>query len=263
MRKRRLRYFLYISASILLVVALLGWNSMRRSAHIVLPEAEEEVTQDGGTLDGDAVVKVELTADNVQAAIETLARPASYRRTIQVETYWSGGSSAASSEVTVSGRYTRVDAQLASGQVRHSITDGVHTWVWYDSAKAWTVFPVGDISADDEQRIPTYEDILSLPTSSIAEASYTDLSGVPCIFVETTPDQAGYVQRYWVSAETGLLVGAQRLADGEVVYLAQSLTLSAAAPTAEDFLLPDGTVLPGFSLTKETQEQPKEQGEDQ
>ena len=244
MKRRSLRLALYILVPVLLVGALFFWNSLRRSAHIVLPDPAEEVTEGGGaSLSGDALQKVELTPDNVQNAIATLERPTTYSRTVTMELYWSGGSATTTAEVKVSGGRTRVDAQQPSGQVRHSITDGTYTWVWYDASTAWAVFPAGDISADDEEHIPTYEDILNLPWDAIAEAEYTTLSNVPAIYVETVPDKTGYVQCYWVSAETGLLIGAQRLADGELVYRVEALTLG-ETPAAADFILPDGTPLP-------------------
>ena len=98
-------------------------------------------------------------------------------------------------------------------------------------------------STAGQQRIPTYEDILKLPVRSIAEADYQDLSGIPCIYVETVPDQDGYVQRYWVSVETGLLTAAERLLDGTPVYQMASLALDETLPATADFTLPDGWVL--------------------
>ena len=73
----------------------------------------------------------------------------------------------------------------------------------------------GGISADNEQTIPTYEDILDLPVEAIAAADYRTISGVNCIYVETEEDSEGYVLRYWVSVETGLLTVSEQLLDGE------------------------------------------------
>lgn len=70
-----------------------------------------------------------------------------------------------------------------------------------------------------EQAIPTYEEILALPPETITQADYRTVSDVRCIYVETAEDEWGYTQRYWVSVDTGLLVVAERLYDGEPVYL--------------------------------------------
>ena len=88
----------------------------------------------------------------------------------------------------------------------------------------------------------TYEDILALPPERIAAADYRALEGVNCIYVETEPDDAGYVERYWVSVSSGLLAAAERECDGAVVYRMAALTVSYDGVDAEDFTLPNGTV---------------------
>ena len=103
--------------------------------------------------------------------------------------------------------------------------------------------PAGEITADDEQSIPTYETILDLPMETIAAADYRSTSGINCIYVETAEDDLGYVQRYWVSVDTGLLVASERLQDGETIYRMASLTADLSTPSTDRFILPDGTVL--------------------
>ena len=80
--------------------------------------------------------------------------------------------------------------------------------------------------------------------------------GVNCIYVETEPDEAGYVERYWVSVSSGLLAAAERECDGAVVYRMAALTVSYDGVDAEDFTLPNGTVLyePAVAATKEISE---------
>ena len=99
------------------------------------------------------------------------------------------------------------------------------------------------LTQDAEQGILTYEDILALPPERIAAADYRALEGVNCIYVETAEDDWGYVQRYWVSVDTGLLVVAERLQKGETVYRMAALEADQTAPPAETFTLPDGTDL--------------------
>ena len=125
----------------------------------------------------------------------------------------------------------------------HAITDGETTYIWYDSEREVYTAPAGGISADNEQTIPTYEEILDLPADSIAAADYRTISGVNCIYLETAADEDGYVLRYWVSVDTGLLTVSERLLDGEPVYRMAALALDQTPPTTADFTLPDGTVL--------------------
>ena len=85
---------------ILLTVALLGANSLRRSSHIVLPAPAG--SSSAGTEEPDSsqgTVRIEVRPDTVQAAIATLSRPARYGRVLTAEYFWSGGSAAADASV--------------------------------------------------------------------------------------------------------------------------------------------------------------------
>ena len=59
---------------------------------IVLPPEPSATEPSGPIVDNEAVDRVEVRPDTVQSAIEVLARPRVYTRTITVERYWSGGS---------------------------------------------------------------------------------------------------------------------------------------------------------------------------
>ena len=215
---------------VLLVVAFMVRGSLREPEKIVLPPEPSTTEPSGPTVDNEAVDRVEVRPDTVQSAIEVLARPRVYTRTITVERYWSGGSG-----VSV------ITAAAADGWLRLSRKV-------YSGASALT--------QDAEQGILTYEDILALPPERIAAADYRALEGVNCIYVETEPDDAGYVERYWVSVSSGLLAAAERECDDAVVYRMAALTVSYDGVDAEDFTLPNGTVLyePVVAAAKEISE---------
>ncbi|MCI8398255.1 MAG: hypothetical protein HFF90_02505 [Oscillibacter sp.] len=232
---------------VVLVVGLMMSGSLRRSSHITLPPPDE--SQGQAPEDNPSAVRgptvIEVTPGTVQAAIGSLARPEAYRRTVKVEQLWTGGSGIYETAVTTAGPWTRTDRTIGSGHVRHTITGEDRTYIWYDGDSAVYEGPAGGISADAEQSIPTYEDILELPTEHIVTADYRTLSGLNCIYVETAEDR-GYVLRYWVNVDTGLLVAAEKLLNGNTVYRmgAPSLELI-EEPSESDFALPDGRVLLG------------------
>ena len=186
---------------------------------------------------------MEVTPETVQTAIATLDRPAQYRRSITIEQFWDGGSGTYEVNVLAYGRWTRTDRTMPDGRARHTITNGETTYIWYDGDREAFSAPAAGISADNEQTIPTYEDVLELPVEAIAQADYRVISEVNCIYVETGELAGGIVLRYWVSVETGLLVAAERMVDGETVYRMGALTVDLSVPTAADLTLPDGTVL--------------------
>lgn len=228
---------------VILVVGLVINNSMRRSSHIVLPdESSKTVTaQDGTKPDPTGPVQIAVTPDNVQAVIETLHRDNRYVRQSTVEYLWPGDRGALTLTVTVADGFTRIDTKLPDDKTRHTITDGSCTWVWYNGETRVYSGVSGEITADQEQYAPTYEDVLALDVSEITAASYCTFSDVNCISVETGTQ--GNVLRYWIGVDSGLLVGAEMLEDGETVYRMATYPLQGMTPKTEDFTLPDGTVL--------------------
>jgi hypothetical protein len=224
-----------------LVVAIILTNTLHRSQHITLPDTEVSTEQTTATTGGDALTVIAVTPQTVQAAVETLARPETYRRTVTVEQFWSGGSGSYETTVTVSNGWTRTDRTMTDGRVRHTITGSETAYVWYNQETEVYAAPAGTISADNEQSIPTYEDILALSVDQIAEADYRTISDIDCIYVEA--ENGAYTLRYWVSVDTGLLVVAEKLLDGETVYRMGALTADLSESDAAEFTLPDGTNL--------------------
>ncbi len=244
MEKRKFRAVTAAFAILIaLIVVLLLTNSLRRSSQIVLPEGASSASGSnaaGRQSDRDLV---EITPQTVQTAISTLERPARYIRSLTVKDFWSGGSGTTAVTTCVCDTFTRADTDDGSGRVRHVITDGKTTYVWYNQSRNYYVGSAGGISADQEQHIPTYEDILKLKTSQIADADYRTFLDENCIYVETTKDTDGYVQAYWVSVGTGLLVSAERQKNGKTVYRMQAGALSETEPDTSEFTLPDGKIL--------------------
>ena len=244
MKNKRIRL---ISAAfvvlVVLVVALMFANTLQRPASIQLPEESTAPGETAGdaSAEDERLTVVSVTPETVQAAIATLSRPEVYRRQLSVQQFWSGGDGTVETTVTVKAPWTRADRTLADGRVRHTLTDGETTYIWYDRETAVYTAPAGDITADVEQSIPTYEDILDLPAARIAAADYQVISGVNCIYVETTADDAGYVLRYWVSLDSGLLVAAEKLLEEETIYRMWQTSEEFSPVIDREFTLPDGT----------------------
>jgi len=246
--KRKLNWITWaVLALAVVILALMLGGSLNRATHITLPSSDpprDPVSGDGGASSGTLTV-VEITPETVQAAIASLSRPESYGRNVTVEYLWSGGGGKQELSTTVQGPWTRTDRTLPDGRTRISVTDGETTYIWYayDGESEVYSAPAGEFSADAEQSIPTYEDILELPAEDIVQADYRPLDELTCIYVETAADAAGYSTRYWVSVENGLLVQAERLLNEEAVYRMSSPHVNQAEYDASRFTLPDGTVL--------------------
>lgn len=246
MDKRNLNWITwgFIVLTVLAAFLMLS-GTLHRTSHITLPapgDSQGQTAEDPDT-NNDMLTVVEVLPETVQAAIETLSRPENYRRTITIEQFWNGGSGTYEITVTVSGPWTRTDRTMPDGRVRHTITGEGTAYVWYNNEETVYTAPAGEITADNEQSIPTYEDILELPVEEIAAADYRAASGLNCIYVETAQSAEGYTLRYWVSVDTGLLVAAEKLLDGSPVYRMGAPAVDQTETAAADFTLPDGTVL--------------------
>ncbi len=217
---------------------------MHRPPQVTLPQTDQAgssglVAQPG---DGETVRRVEVTPETVQLVIEQLERPESYARTVTIERFWADGSGVTTAQVRTAGGWTRVDLTGTDGSVRHSVTGGERSWVWFGTESA-TYTGAAALTGDEEQGIPTYEDLLLLDPASITAADYRTYEAINCICVETAPDEFGCSSRWWIAVDSGLLIAAEREAEGEVFYRMSALTLEKDTVTAEAFTLPDGTVL--------------------
>lgn len=231
-----------------LLLALVVFYFLRLSLHhppaVELPRLEQEA-HDGEVVskpEQETLHRVEVTPLTVQLVIERLARPANYRRTVVIERFWSGASGVATASVSVADGWTRVDQTNGTGETRHSVTSPEGSWIWYGETRS-VYHGAPSITADEEQSIPTYEDILRLDAAEITAADYRALDGVNCIYVETATDEAGYTDRYYISVDSGLLVTMERAREGAAAYVMSALGVERDVVGAEAFTLPDGTVL--------------------
>ncbi len=230
------------AALVLLVVFFMVRGTLHRTAHIVLPQETGGSSDSSEAADDSSTGRVVVRADTVQSVIATLERPVRYTRALTIERYYDGGSGVDRSTVSVDGAWMRVDTERSGGELRHTITNGESVWLWYGSGKQYFT-GASSFSADEEQGIPTYEDILRADTSRIALADYRLLDAVDCIYVETAADEDGYIERYWVSVDDGLLCASEKLNGEEVVYRMAGMSIDTGALAADVFTLPDGAVL--------------------
>ena len=243
MDKRKTTYLTMALGILFLVTLVIAQRTLQQDSTIILPEHTADSEASGETEYTEHLNVLSVTPKTVQAAISTLSRPASYRRTQTVETFWTGGQSSCVSQVCVSGGVTRIDTTLTDNSVCHTLLTADKAAVWYDDEENWALLRADSFSADSLQRMPTYETVLQIPATSIAQAEYSERDGVYCIYVKTRPDKDGYADEYWVSAQSGLLLASERTCHGELIYRFTSADPVGDAPDESLFLLPDGSRL--------------------
>lgn len=188
--------------------------------------------------------RVEVTTQTVTGVVATLARPASYYRTLTVETFWEGGSSSVQVQVWADGGWSHSRQTLPSGAVRHDLTGEDTLYYWYDGSDQYRQAPADERSSDLAQRIPTYETVLELEPEDIISAGYETRGELPCIFVEVRPEGSRQLRRFWISVENGLLASAETEEDGQLVYRMTAYSpVQTPCPADGSFALPDGEVL--------------------
>lgn len=217
----------------------------QRTPQVVLPTLTPEPIQTPASdeLLPDGALRVEVTPETVQGVIATLTRPESYYRELVLQTYWGEERAVSTTQVWVDGGFTRVETRYSDGSREHAIVGDGKRYRWYDDDREYHVREAADGDGDIMQHIPTYEDILELEQEKITAAGYESRGGVPCIYVEAAVEELGYLERYWVSVEQGLLVSAETEKEGVPVLKMEGYEVE--TPTREDaaFELPDGMVL--------------------
>ena len=242
-----------VGVAILLVLAVLGSFALRILASdtpdLVLPTISVSGSDSSGgddPFEGN-VLRVDVTVDTVQNVIATLARPDSYAQELSMETFWpdekeSDGQASAvtQSKVWVNQGYVRIDLTLPSGRSAHRIVAGDVVYLWADGERDYAALPADERSADLEQRIPTYEDVLKVPLGEIVDAGYQQKDAANCIYVAVKASPMGYEEKYWVCVETGLLVAAETWNEDQLIYRMRQDRISVPGEGGA-FFLPDGT----------------------
>lgn len=246
-RKRTVLAAVIIAVVLAAVLYSFSMNLFAPTPELVLPDpnASASVEPSPGSSGGPGGLPVEVSTQTVQSLIASLSRYESYSRSVTVE-YYSAGQAvgAVSAQVWADGGWTRSSTTLSSGRVEHAIVGDGKLWLWYDGETAVYTGPADGPTADLLQRLPTYEDVLALDRSQITGADYVMRDGLPCVFVEAVRPEQGYVERYWISETSGLLMAAETEKDGAPVYAMSSHeVVSPLDQAAGIFSLPDGTQL--------------------
>ena len=231
-----------IALSILLFLTfLVAQQTLKRDNSIILPEYSTESESEDDSHPPHDFNALSITAQTVQAAISTLSRPAAYERQQTVETFWNTGSATASFQVAVRSGVTRIDTTMVDGTACHILMNDRNSAIWYDDDPTWATLAADQYTADALQRIPTYETVLSLNKTDIAEAEYCIKDGIRCIYVQTQKNIDDYTDAYWISVQSGLLYAAERFCGDELIYRFTATEPDSESPDESRFLLPNGS----------------------
>lgn len=241
------------------VMSSFGLPLIFQTKTIVLPDITEthDIAEPDSLNSSQSHTLLQVTSKTVKDVIATLHREDRYYREFAVELYWSenGQKNNATSTVLVwnDGKYSKTAVMCPDGTLKNYLKANDTIYFWSGSDKNWFEYHAEDSGVDDAQRIPTYENILKLKDDTIAQANYETKLGQNCIFVESLYEPLQYVERFWVSVDTGLLVYAETEKNGDVIYRMNEKIMTTLEENNDPFTLPDGTQLHSV-VTFETEE---------
>lgn len=239
---RRKNSFFAITLVLIAVIALIivvQWQRDIETPSISVPRPEASMP--GGST-GSENEPLEIQPDTVQALIASIERPDAYSRKYRVHIFYTGGDGEAEAEVSLfrkGGQYRITHTQ--NGRTRDTLfSDGNMYW-WNDSTSGYKSAALSELdpnTLDMHARLILYEELLEIPVEDILEASSKTLLNEICIFVEYRHSDR-YVYRLYVSVEKGLLVAAEVLEDGKIVYSLESESAEIGVPTDDKFVPPE------------------------
>lgn len=242
MKLRRSGLYIATAAALVLLAAIVFHMASGGGAEtpaVILPSAPVQSEAAQPEESGRDQTKIDVTPETVQAALSTLSRADSYSRQLEVESFWTGGSSKVSISVWVHGSSSRFVISGRGAEKNVLLLDN-ELWIWYSDSSDVYSGSADEGAADEYQMLLTYERILDLPKDSISEAGYTEHLGEKCIYVCFSAGELGYTYRCWVSVESGLLMGCTATdKSGELIYKVSSSTPDISTPDESVFAVPD------------------------
>ena len=224
-----------------LLLALYSPLAAPKTAEVKLPELMDKLPEQTSAAVPRELRQVEVNPQTVQAVVATLNRPDSYSRSIRVNTFWKGGSRTALIRVWVKGSLLRMNI-VGDAAEKNYLMEGDTVTLWYenDTSRLYTYTGSDPHLADGLQRIPTYEDILTLDPSAIRKAGCTmGENGKWCTLVAAEEQNFGYLDIYYISLDTGLLEQAEQWDGDTLIYSMSAGEAELSAPDDQLFLLPE------------------------
>lgn len=243
---RRRQTILYILTAI--VLGMVVWivfsffpSSQVNTVPVVLPTAPADEGDDEKDKPQDiSELEVSISVDNVQIALETVARADNYSRILTVESFWSGGSSSQTIDVAArSGNVKMIISRPDDTLIKYILIADGEKWIWYSDSETVYRGAAAENEADRWQTLLSYEDILTLDKGNILEATFDEYAGEMCIYVRYISGEFDYENRAWIDVDSGLLM-AQETYDGDgLIYRMSSTAPDLSTPDESIFAKPE------------------------
>ncbi|MDP4109256.1 MAG: hypothetical protein Q8878_04430 [Bacillota bacterium] len=188
---------------------------------IALPSGNTDSPSGNGEKEEASVQKIEITKENAASVIASMARPKSCSFNSKVSIFSDTGSLTFTNNHYIKNGYAKTVQNSESGAVsKNIITGGGMIFIWRPGSGDARYYSgrLGESTPDSEQMIPTYEDIVKLPSSAIIEANYAKYGDYNCIYVKAKNPVLKYIDEYWVSLDYGLLIHSVTTSGSRKIY---------------------------------------------
>ena len=186
----------------------------------------------------------DITIDNVQQVIESLARPTAYTASITNTLYWDDKwNDIQAMQYVRDGVYLTQHNDVNGNAERFEAICGETCYAWRRGSNTQYIGAAGAVSADDMSMIPTYETVIQQDRKNITEAGIRTVDGISCIYVTVVNAQTGYTLTYWISTVNGLLVQADYTKGSTLVRSVVVNEIQLEMPAESLFVMPNGTSL--------------------
>ncbi|MBR5479382.1 MAG: hypothetical protein IKU84_04320 [Clostridia bacterium] len=240
--RKPLSFSLVALIAFFMVIGVILLFSFVGSSHQTpdLPSIPDDREESGDTLD---YSRVEINKSNVLDIVSAMRRPDAYYVETKSESFFDATSSVSLRRRWVRDGISRIDILNTGGAVTMSTiyTDST-VYYWTPGSNRVLTMSRGNFTANDEQMIMDYNSLLKLPKDSIIDAKLSRISGEQCIYAEAK-NSFGYIEKYWISTQTGLLISGQTLKDNKVIYSVSLIDLDLTRPDDYEFTLPNRTVI--------------------
>lgn len=194
--------FIFIISIILVLIFYISSSEYKNINKIILPSNEitEEKLDIESEKNKNILSDIDINKGNVYDVIHSLNRPKEYRQLAEVTIFFGENSVVKKYKSYTKKNFTRIDAYKQNLDIDFTnIIGGGNVYTFRNGDNSYKEYKAADLTADDYQLIPTYEEI----STEIIKTEIIDDLGEPCIVIYTENE------KYTLSTITGLLIEAE------------------------------------------------------
>lgn len=236
-----------IVTAVLVALLILDLSSDLPEVH--LPEATNGTSSDNGSggsfgNEQNLINPLELRPETLQYILEIIEKPKSYSCHYGIESFWADGSS--SFDVNVYQRDGVLSVYILNDMyLKRCLLTEDEYYIWYADERGYYSGTRGTALADESiadcvQMAGSYTELLELDVADILETEYTELDGVYCIYAKAAVGELGYISKYYIYPDTGILLSKEIYSGENLVYRMNSSDVVLSVPYDDYFTLPGG-----------------------